>query len=65
MQMMSAKGYKNSFGLLLDRVRATSIESEKHSKRVPVVISIIKFQRLFLALVKSAAAAYLYGRSGG
>lgn len=43
---MSAKDTQNSFGVLLDRIRATSVQVEKHGR--PVVVSVEEFQRMSL-----------------
>ena len=64
MQTMSATDAKNSFGLLLDRARAEPVQVEKHGRPVVVVVSVEEFQRLSLALAKSAPVAELDGRTG-
>lgn len=46
MKKMSAKGAKNSFGLLLDLARAAPVQVEVQGRQVVVAISVEKFQPL-------------------
>lgn len=46
MRTMSAKDTQNTFGVLFDRIRATSVQVEKHGR--PVVVSVEEFQRMSL-----------------
>ena len=46
MKSMSAKGAKNSFGLLLDTARAEPVTIEKHGRAVVVVLSTEEYERL-------------------
>jgi prevent-host-death family protein len=46
MKSMSAKDAKNAFGLLLDTARAEPVTIEKYGRRVAVVLSVEKYERL-------------------
>jgi prevent-host-death family protein len=46
MKSMSAKDAKNAFGLLLDTARAEPVTIEKHGRRVAVVLSVERYERL-------------------
>ena len=51
MQTMSAKDTKNSFRVLLDRIRAMSVQVEKHGRLV--VVRVEEFQRMSLTSGKT------------
>ncbi|MBX9452458.1 MAG: type II toxin-antitoxin system prevent-host-death family antitoxin [Mesorhizobium sp.] len=46
MKTMSARGAKNSFGLMIDIARATPVLIEKHGRGVVVVISVGEYEKL-------------------
>lgn len=51
MQTMSAKDTKNSFRVPLDRIRAMSVQVEKHGRFV--VVRVEEFQRMSLTSGKT------------
>ena len=51
MQTMSAKDTKNSFRVLLDRIRAMSVQVEKHGRLV--VVRVEELQRMSLTSGKT------------
>jgi prevent-host-death family protein len=57
MKSMSAKDAKNGFGLLLDTARAEPVTIEKHGRRVAVVLSVEKYERLLKERIKAVRGA--------
>lgn len=57
MKSMSAKDAKNAFGLLLDTARAEPVTIEKHGRRVAVVLSVEKYERLLKERTKTVRGA--------
>jgi prevent-host-death family protein len=57
MKSMSAKDAKNAFGLLLDTARAEPVTIEKHGRRVAVVLSVEKYERLLKERTKTLGGA--------
>jgi prevent-host-death family protein len=57
MKSMSAKDAKNGFGLLLDTARAEPVTIEKHGRRVAVVLSVEKYERLLKERTKAVRGA--------